>query len=477
MRLWCRPPTSACHRSRRDVRGRRTRAGARPDCTDRARGRVARGLGGPAHHGARLRAEGGGRAARRQRHPRRAVGAGAPMTKGDNGVWEVTLGPVPPGAYRYAFVVDGVPVDRSAQPGHQRVQRQRLEPGLRAGLGCSTRRTVPHGAVAEVTYHSTSLGHVPPDARLHAAGLRDGRRQVPRPLPAARRRRQRRLVVHRRPRRLHPRQPDRREEGEADDRRDAGRAHAPPSAAGVVSADANDAFADDFLDRRRALRRDSTTACWRTARTAPSPACRWAAARRSTSPPRTPRSSATSACSARASSASSRARARRRRRAPWSKRVERLGEAQRRGARRRQDEEGAEAVWFATGKEDFLLETTRATVNLFKEYGYAPVYKESEGGHTWINWRDYLSEFAPLVFRSRRSRHVRGPSLGRPLLSYDQGAAEADVRVGIVGGRREAVAHADVLAFRVPRTAASRRRRVRASGSATSSSLSSYWLK
>ena len=42
---------------------------------------------------------------------------------------------------------------------------------------------------------------------------------------------------------------------------------------------------------------------------------------------------------------------------------------------------------------------TRATVNLFKEYGYAPVYSESEGGHTWINWRDYLSEFAPLLFR------------------------------------------------------------------------------
>jgi enterochelin esterase family protein len=38
-------------------------------------------------------------------------------------------------------------------------------------------------------------------------------------------------------------------------------------------------------------------------------------------------------------------------------------------------------------------------VNLFKEYGYAPVYKESEGGHTWLNWRDYLSEFAPLLFR------------------------------------------------------------------------------
>ena len=45
------------------------------------------------------------------------------------------------------------------------------------------------------------------------------------------------------------------------------------------------------------------------------------------------------------------------------------------------------------------MQTTRSTVNLFKEYGYAPVYTESEGGHTWINWRDYLTEFAPQLFR------------------------------------------------------------------------------
>src|SRR5437764_8010902 len=32
-------------------------------------------------------------------------GQGAAMTKGDNGVWEVTLTP-PPGAYRYNFNVD-----------------------------------------------------------------------------------------------------------------------------------------------------------------------------------------------------------------------------------------------------------------------------------------------------------------------------------------------------------------------------------
>jgi len=28
------------------------------------------------------------------------------------------------------------------------------------------------------------------------------------------------------------------------------------------------------------------------------------------------------------------------------------------------------------------------------------MFIESEGGHTWSNWRDYLSTFAPQLFRS-----------------------------------------------------------------------------
>ena len=44
--------------------------------------------------------------------------------------------------------------------------------------------------------------------------------------------------------------------------------------------------------------------------------------------------------------------------------------------------------WFATGKDDFLLTTTNATVELFKKHGFNVVYKETAGGHTWINWRD-----------------------------------------------------------------------------------------
>ncbi len=59
-------------------------------------------------------------------------------------------------------------------------------------------------------------------------------------------------------------------------------------------------------------------------------------------------------------------------------------------------------LWFGTGKDDFLIETTRGTVALFRKHGFNPVFIESEGGHTWLNWRDYLSAFAPQLFQPQR---------------------------------------------------------------------------
>lgn len=56
-------------------------------------------------------------------------------------------------------------------------------------------------------------------------------------------------------------------------------------------------------------------------------------------------------------------------------------------------------LWFATGSEDFVLNTTRTSVEMLKKNGFSPVYKETGGGHTWINWREYLREFAPQLFQ------------------------------------------------------------------------------
>ena len=61
--------------------------------------------------------------------------------------------------------------------------------------------------------------------------------------------------------------------------------------------------------------------------------------------------------------------------------------------------EGLKLFWFATGKDDFLVETSRKTVEMFKSHKFDVIYKETGGAHTWDNWREYLHEFAPKLFQ------------------------------------------------------------------------------
>ncbi|MCA9215669.1 MAG: hypothetical protein KDB27_21535 [Planctomycetales bacterium] len=61
--------------------------------------------------------------------------------------------------------------------------------------------------------------------------------------------------------------------------------------------------------------------------------------------------------------------------------------------------EGLKLFWFATGKDDFLVETSRATVEMFKKHKFDVVYEEGDGAHTWIVWRQYLNTFAPQLFQ------------------------------------------------------------------------------
>jgi enterochelin esterase-like enzyme len=55
--------------------------------------------------------------------------------------------------------------------------------------------------------------------------------------------------------------------------------------------------------------------------------------------------------------------------------------------------------WIACGKEDFLFDGVTQLRALYDEVGLDYTYRESEGGHSWNNWRLYLSEFAPMLFR------------------------------------------------------------------------------
>jgi enterochelin esterase family protein len=56
-------------------------------------------------------------------------------------------------------------------------------------------------------------------------------------------------------------------------------------------------------------------------------------------------------------------------------------------------------VYYAMGKDDFLYGTVAPTRGILDKYGIKHVYNESGGGHTWINWRRYLADFAPRLFR------------------------------------------------------------------------------
>ena len=56
-------------------------------------------------------------------------------------------------------------------------------------------------------------------------------------------------------------------------------------------------------------------------------------------------------------------------------------------------------VYYAVGKDDFLYRSIAPTRALLAKYGIKDVYNESGGGHTWTNWRSYLADLAPRLFR------------------------------------------------------------------------------
>jgi len=81
------------------------------------------------------------------------------MTKADDGVWTgTTVRPIKPGAWRYMFNVDGVPVvdarNLNVSPSQTQVQSLLVTPG-----DFSETRDVPHGAVSQVRYVASSLNN------------------------------------------------------------------------------------------------------------------------------------------------------------------------------------------------------------------------------------------------------------------------------------------------------------------------------
>ncbi len=55
--------------------------------------------------------------------------------------------------------------------------------------------------------------------------------------------------------------------------------------------------------------------------------------------------------------------------------------------------------WIAIGDKDFLYEANKEYRKKLDENGYKYTYRESPDGHIWKNWRIYLTEFIPQLFK------------------------------------------------------------------------------
>jgi len=80
-----------------------------------------------------------------------------PLTKGDDGVWTLTVGPLPPDMYQYHFLIDGV---RVADPNNTIAGSTAMPPFSTLVVHGSApawydARNVPHGAVTRHVYHSS----------------------------------------------------------------------------------------------------------------------------------------------------------------------------------------------------------------------------------------------------------------------------------------------------------------------------------
>ena len=344
------------------------------------------------------------------------VGQASNLTEGENGVWQLTIGPVAPGAYRYNFNVDGVSTVDPRNPAISESNNNVWSLVTVPGSEKWDTRNVPHGDVAAVTYHSSTLGafrrmhvYTPPGYQtnttrypvfylLHGAGDSDhswtsvGRANAILDNLIAAGKAKPMIVVM-----------------------PAGHTRRGPGGTGGRAG--TDEFVKDFLTdvvphvekHYRVLTGRANTAIaglsmggnhalhiavpqlnefgyigvyssgllgafpelTGTGRgTAPPTATPTPAAAAATPPPAVPPMTA----------------------AEWS-------EAHARTLKDPALKKDLRLFWFATGKDDFLLRTTQATVELMKSHGFSPVYKETEGGHTWIVWRDYLHEFVPQLFQ------------------------------------------------------------------------------
>jgi enterochelin esterase-like enzyme len=316
------------------------------------------------------------------------------MTKATNGVWEISIGPIDPGAYRYNFNVDGLAVIDPRNPVTSESNNNTWSLLHVPGSEISDTKDVPHGAVSKVTYYSKVLnrfrrmhvytppgyesgqGQFPVFYLLHGAGDSDeswtsvGRAGLILDNLIAAKKAKPMIVVM-----------------------PAGhtRTSAFPRSAGGTNVDE---FVQEFLtDIMPHVEKSYRVRADREHR-AIAGLSMGGGQTLSIGVPNLEKFgylgvfssgvfgiTGTRTGAAPATSGPS-----------WEERYkEALDDSKLKG--------GLKLVWFGTGKDDFLIETSRATVAMLKKHGFDVVFNETAGAHTWLVWRNYLSEFAPQLFQ------------------------------------------------------------------------------
>ena len=311
-----------------------------------------------------------------------ALGPQRDLTKGEAGVWEITVGPAEPGAYRYNFDVDGVATIDPRSPAISESNNNSWSVVTVPGAAFMDAADVPHGAVASVYYQSSTLGRM---RRMHVytpPGYENGQDKYP--------------VFYL----LHG-------ASDSDDSwTSVGRAnfildnliaagkakpmivvmpagHTGPFSFGGPPSPAAGRFEDDFIkDILPYVEKHYRVLADREHRAVAG--LSMGGAQTLTLFAEHPRDFAYVGVFSSGLF--------RRDPGDWEKQNESaLSDAS--------VKEGLKVLWFRTGKEDRLMQSTRNTVDLFKKHDFKVVFDESEGGHTWHNWREYLNDFAPLLFR------------------------------------------------------------------------------
>jgi len=335
-----------------------------------------------------------------------ALGRAGVLTKGEDGVWSVTVGPVEPGAYRYHFNVDGVAVIDPRSPATSESNNNVWSIAYVAGSEWFDSTRVAHGAVASVTYYSTALER---DRRMHVytpPGYETGTDRYP--------------VFYL----LHG-------AGDSDDAWTsvgragfildnliaAGRARpmivvmtaghtngpipgvGPPVPAARREVGTPDDFTRDFItdvmpyvESHYRIRTDRENRAIAGLSMGGSQTLNIAV-------PHLDQFAYVGVFSSGILGGGRRGRGAAADETPappfgaaWEQEhLARLDDASLKN--------GLRLVWFSTGVDDFLIDTTRSTVELLRKHGFEVEFTESTGGHTWINWRNYLVEFAQRLFQ------------------------------------------------------------------------------